>query len=964
MSDGASTRSVRGVPPSVNGWNAEFIDAEYQRFLSDPSSVADDLRAFFQGFDLAMERGQAPIARSSGEASPFQSAVDELIAAYRELGHLAASLDPFGRPRPRPDALSLSKHGLHESDLGRTVEAGLTGLTGSATLRQVIDHMEQTYCRSIGIEFMHIQNERERAWFLENFEQKKGMPALSPSQRKHVLEQLTRGETFEAFLGKRYGTEKRFSLEGGITLIPLIDQAIETASELGVEEIVLGMAHRGRLNVLINIIGKTYEQVFTEFEDNWEAGFADGGGDVKYHRGYSGTRTLTTGKSIHLAMASNPSHLESVNGVVMGRCRAKQRVRDDKERRRVIPMLIHGDAAVCAQGAVAECLNLSQLEGYTVGGTIHFVINNLIGFTTTPEDGRSTTYCTDVAKMIDAPILHVNGEDPEACVAAARLATQYRQQFRKDVFIDMYCYRKYGHNEGDEQSFTQPLLAALIKSKPSTLSVYAERLLREGVITADDAKAIGDRLDAALDSAQAAAKKAPFDPTIDPGSARWSGMTGTYSHAPVDTGVPMQTIKEVCAALGRVPDGFVVNPKLTGLLKSRAELPESGQISYADAELLAVGTLLLEGTPVRLSGQDSRRGTFTQRHAVVRDFQTGDPYIPLNNMREMGRPGTPDEPGTIGPDGRKRQARFCVYDSPLSEVSVLGFDYGYSLADPNMLVMWEAQFGDFANGAQVMIDQYIAPSEIKWSRWSGITLLLPHGYEGAGPEHSSARIERFLNLCGNDNIQVIYPTTAAQIFHALRRQVRRNFRKPLIVMTPKSMLRTPTSHIEDLTRGSFKEMIDDPAFEGKDAWDRSKVTKVIVCCGKVYFELAERRRLLNQRTTALLRIEQLYPFHESMMKSMLAKYSAGKSFIYAQEEPRNAGAYMYVADQFRTRFKIELEYIGREASATPAVGSKRADKLQQEAVISSAIGAKPKDATKDGKSEQKETKSSPVGAKT
>ncbi len=934
---------VGAIPPAVNAWSAEFLDGEYERFRRDPHAVAGDLRAFFQGFDLAQSRGGGA---TTGGASPFQSVVDELINAYREQGHLAAKIDPFDRARPRPAVLNLPHYGLGEGDLSRRAEAQLTGGERSKTLREIVEHLEQTYCGSIGLEFMHIRSDAEREWFLTQYEQRRGMIRLSREEKREILTQLTRGEALETFCQKRYGGEKRFSLEGGISLIPLLAECIERAGELGVEEMVLGMAHRGRLNVLNNIIGKTWEQIFTEFEDNWEEGFADGGGDVKYHRGYSGTRRLRSGKEMHLAMASNPSHLESVNGVVMGRCRAKQRVRGDAgSRGRVVPLLIHGDAAIAGQGAVAECLNMSQLEGYTVGGCIHVVINNLIGFTTIPEDARSTTYCTDVAKMIDAPIFHVNGEDPDACAFVARLAVEYRQQFKKDVFVDLYCYRKYGHNEQDDQSFTQPILAGLIKDRPSTLTLYTQRLRREGEIDQATAEAITAEINQALDKAQEAAKKGPKDPTIDPGSAKWKGMRGTYSHDPVKTGVAMGTLEELCGAMGRVPEGFQVNPKLKALLDARRSLCTTGQVTHAEAELLAVGSLLIEGVPVRLSGQDCRRGTFTQRHAVLRDYSSGEAYIPLNHVREMGEWATEREPGTKGPDGKTRQAKFCVWDSPLSEVSVVGFDYGYSLADPKMLVMWEAQFGDFANGAQVMFDQYLASSEIKWSRWSGMVVLLPHGYEGAGPEHSSARMERFLQLCGNDNLQVVYPSTAAQMFHLLRRQVMRPFRKPLIVMTPKSMLRVPTSPMKDLAEGRFHEVIDDPAFEaGGNGGDRKGVTRVILCSGKLYHELNDRRNALARKDVAVVRLEQLYPFHAELVRSTLEKYPKGAEKLWVQEEPRNAGAYLYAADQFRTQFQVELRYVGRPASATPAVGSKRAHKYEQEDILIEAVGALSKDA--------------------
>ena len=713
---------------------------------------------------------------------------------------------------------------------------------------------------------------------------------------------------------------------------------IYAAADLGVEEIVLGMAHRGRLNVLNNIMGKTYEQIFTEFEDNLE-GESNDGGDVKYHRGYSGARTTPSGKVVHLAAASNPSHLESVDAVVEGRTRAKQRLRGDLQRARVVPVLIHGDGALPGQGVVAEVLNLAYLDGYTTGGTIHAVINNLVAFTTSPEDGRSTPYCTDIAKMIAAPVFHVNGEDPEAVIATAQIAVEYRQQFKRDVFIDLYCYRKYGHNEQDEATFTQPLLYALIKKKASVLKVYAEKLLAEGVIAESDMTEIRRRLDEALNKAQAAAQKAPSDPTIDPGSARWKGLSGEYSHDPVKTGVSVEMLQEVCAAMGHVPEGFNLNPKLKPLLASRAGLLQSKQVSYADCESLAYGTLLLEGTAVRLSGQGCRRGTFSHRPAVVRDMRTGEPYMPLNHMRDVGRPGTEAPPLSKGPDGKPRQAQLCVHDSPISEYSVMGYEYGYSLADPDMLVLWEGQFGDFYNGAQIMVDQYLAAGEVKWSRWSGLVLLLPHGYEGAGPEHSSARIERFLLLCGDDNMQVVYPSTGPQMFHLLRRQVRRNFRKPLVIMTPKSMLRTQTGSIDELVSGRFQEVIDDPAFAGGGT---QVVKRLILCTGKVYFELHERREKLGRKDIALVRIEQLYPMHEQMLRQVIGRYPKTAELVWCQEEPRNAGAYLYMDDVVRHQLGLAgLKYIGRETSATPATGSKHAHKVQQEEVIAAAIGSLP-----------------------
>lgn len=971
------------VGPSVNGWNADFLDAQYELYQRQPDAVEPDVRAFFAGFDLAQAgelklspgagragingtpasvapQNNAASGRSSqsgparitpgagqpaGRAGAWQAVVDDLIQSFRDQGHLAANLDPFFRPRPIPEALTLEYHNLTESDLSRQVDGTGLGLGDSATLGEVIERLREVYCGHIGVEITHIADREQRAWLFEQYEQLGGKPLLDRGQRAHLLELLTQSEMFEKFLGKRYPGEKRFSLEGSESLIPCLEQMIERAAALDVEEIVLGMAHRGRLNVLNNILGKTYKQIFTEFEETWEEDFIDGGGDVKYHRGYSGTKRLGSGRMVHLAMASNPSHLEAVDPVVQGRCRAKQRIRNDHARRRVVPVLVHGDAAVAGQGIVAETLNYSQLEGYTTGGTLHVVVNNQIGFTTVPEDARSSRYCTDIGKAIDAPIFHVNGEDPEAVVRVAHLAIEYRQKFGRDVFIDLQCYRRFGHNEQDEMSFTQPILAKLIGAKESVLTAYSKRLLDGGVINEADIQAIRHRLDESLERAQQAARETPYDPTIDPGSARWDGMgRNTWNFDRVETGVPIEMLTEVSQALGRVPEGFNLNRKLKRLISDRRTITEGDEekVSYAEAESLAWGTLLLEGYPVRVSGQDCRRGTFSHRHAVWRDAETGEPYIPLNNMRPVGDPGTDMPAGSETDAGVPRQARFCIYDSPLSEESVLGFDYGYSLGDPNMLVCWEAQFGDFVNGAQAIIDQFIASAEAKWDRWSGLVMLLPHGYEGQGPEHSSARMERFLKLCGNNNMQIVYPTTGAQCFHMFRRQLKRGFRKPLVVMTPKSMLRTPTSTIDHLVNGVFQEVIDDPFFN-RESRSRGAVKRVILCTGKVYYDLDARRRELEREDVAVVRVEQVYPLHADLLREILGRYPANAEVVWVQEEPRNMGAYGFMLDHLQSELGIEnIPYIGRPNSATPAVGSKRQHKIEQERLVSTAVGAKPK----------------------
>jgi 2-oxoglutarate dehydrogenase E1 component len=960
--------------PSINQWNADYLEDQYRVFLENPSSIDPELRAFFQGFDLAhagelrlfgdgsspAQAGGTPpvsgatpslptgpirvtptVGRPAGQASHFEAIVDDFIGAYRDQGHLCAQIDPFDQPRKRPDSLSLAYHGLSESDLKRMVDGTSMGLGAQIPLSDVIDRLELVYCSTIGVEFMHVADIEQRAWLLERYENIGGKLDLSKHEKSIILEELTRSESFERFLGRRYPGEKRFSLEGAESLIPLLDRMIEAFSNLGAEEIVIGMAHRGRLNVLHNTIGKTLEQIFTEFEENWSEGFADGGGDVKYHRGYSGTRRLNNGRMVHLALASNPSHLEAVDGVIQGRCRAKQRLRGDTARERVTPVLIHGDAAVVGQGIVQEVLNYSQLDGYTTGGTVHVVVNNHIGFTTLPTDSRSSRYCTDIGKFIDAPIFHVNGEDPEAVVTVAQLAAEYRQRFKRDVFIDLQCYRRYGHNEQDETSFTQPIMAGLIKKKPSVLKVYTEKLLAENSISESDRQSIIHRLNEALELAQRAAQETPNDPTIDPGSERWAGLSHRFSYDPIDTAVTKEQIEEVAKAIGSVPEGFKLNPKLKKLLKERGELPNAESISYADAEQLAYGTLLAEGHPVRLSGQDCRRGTFSHRHAVVRDFETGEPYTPLNSIREIGREGTDTPPGSMGTDGKPRQANFCVYDSPLSEVGVLAFEYGYSLGDPGMLIIWEAQFGDFYNGAQAITDQFIASAEAKWERWSGLTILLPHGYEGAGPEHSSCRVERFLELCGNDNMLIVYPSTAAQTFHMFRRQVIASYRKPLVVMTPKSMLRIGTSSIDELSDGKFHEMLDDPRFE-HDGWDRAGVKKVIFCAGKIYHEMDKRRIERDQRDVSILRIEQFYPFHSELIDEINARYPAMAERVYVQEETYNAGGYLHVCDMMQTNLGWDRpEYIGRARSSTPATGSKTQHKIEQEEILTQAIGPKP-----------------------
>lgn len=920
MSGGQPVSSpLRAAPASVNGWNAEYLDSLYQQYLADPASVSEDMRQFFAGFDLAMSR-PAGAGVVAGEP-PFQRAVQNLVSAYRDMGHLAAKIDPFGRQRPRPDILEPSYHGLKPGDLDKPVDGAAFGFAGgTTTVRALIERLEACYCGAVGFEFMHIPDRTEREWFRSRIESSPYPAPMNASQKLWLLENLTAPEVFDKFLGKRYPGKKRFSLEGGESLIPAMKSVTQRAGELGVQEIILGMPHRGRLSVLRHFVGKDLQRIFTEFEDSWHDSGTSGGGDVKYHRGYSADQMLEDGsRAVHLSMLNNPSHLESVNGAVMGRCRAKQDLVGDSERRRVISLIVHGDAAVQGQGVVAECLNMSLLEGYTVGGTIHMVLNNLVGFTTDPEDSRSTPYCTDIAKLVNAPVLHVNGDEPEAVVWAARLAADFRHEFRRDIFIDLVCFRRYGHNEQDEPAYTQPVLTAMVKSHPGTPETYRQRLIQQGTISEADAAAMVDRYTSEMDAAQTSARSQPVNPVPPPGRGLWEGLVGAYTFDTPKTAVDMKTLEEVCAAMGRVPEGFNLHPKLKGLFQARAALPQTGKISHADGEMIAFATLLLEGTPVRLSGQDSRRGTFTQRHSVVRDEQTGEKYTPINNIR----------PGM--------QAKASIWDSPLSEYSVMAFDYGYARGSPRSLVMWEAQFGDFCNTAQVIIDQYMASSEAKWHRWAGLVLLLPHGYEGQGPEHSSARLERFLLLCAENNMEVVYPSTGAQMFHVLRRQMKRDFRKPLILMTPKKYLRFESSTIDELVSGQFQHAIDDAAFTGAGAARAKDVKRVVYCSGKFYHELAKRREETGCADVAIVRIEQLYPFHTKLIKAIDERYPKAAERVWAQEEPRNAGAFLYVEDRFRWELAVALNYIGRPFRASPANGSEHEHHDTQDEILSEAI---------------------------
>ena len=896
--------------------NASLIEEYHQRWLDNPDSVDPTWRAFFQGFTLGGGQQVAtPAAAPTGAVnivdSLKQAHVHYLINAYRAIGHTQADIDPLnGAPAPSPK-LQLSQFELSDADLDTAFDTGTYLGGGQMKLRDIVASLKETYCGHVGVEYAHIQDTDCRRWLQERIESTKLNPKFTKPQKVRILRRVHKAELFEKFLHTKYVGQKRFSLEGGETIIAALDAVIDHCPASGIEEIVMGMAHRGRLNVLCSVMRKSFDQLFEQFSENYIPDTVAGDGDVKYHLGYESILTTTSGKKVEVRLAANPSHLEIVNPVVEGKARARQRIRGDaKDRRKVMPVLIHGDAAVAGQGVVAETLQFSQLPGYRTGGTVHFVINNQVGFTTDPVDARSTRYCTDIAKMVEAPIFHVNGDDPESVCMVAQLAVDFRVQFKRDVFIDMYCYRKHGHNETDEPSFTQPMLYRKIASHRLVSAIYTAKLVAAGSITDAEGEAIKTEYSAALEEnltkaktreASKAEKRKAAAAQGSPADA-FKGSTAVFQpafkHTPVATAVDSATIDKVVQALTTVPADFKIHSKIKRFIDGRAEAHKNGgPYDWGMGEALAFGTLLLEGSPVRLSGQDCERGTFTHRHAVFNDTETGAKYTALNS---------------IAPD---KQAKFCVYNSLLSEAAVLGFDYGYSLDYPDMLCIWEAQFGDFANGAQVVIDQFIASGESKWQRSSGITLLLPHGYEGQGPEHSSARLERFLQSCAENNIQVVNLTTPAQFFHALRRQMKRDFKKPLVVMSPKSLLRHPAavSKLADFTSGSFQEIIDDPT-------GSKQTERVILCSGKVYYDLIDYREKNNVANTAILRVEQLYPLHRDRLSEIADAYGRNARLVWCQEEPQNMGAWSFIAPQLEELFGRKAVYAGRDAASSPAVG--------------------------------------------
>jgi len=927
------------------GGNAPFIEDLYEKYLVNPSSIPDEWRDYFdrmqvlpgsqdkdvahapvvESFVQRAKRGEFAAARTmpAEQLTPerLQVAALLLVTAYRIAGSRWATVDPLKRmPRPNIPELEPAYYDLKEADLDQVVNSGSFMGLERVSLRTLVQALRDTYCRNIGFEYMFISDRAQRQWIQERIEPVRGAPRVSPEDQKRLMQKLTEAEHLERYLHTRYVGQKRFSLEGGESLIPSIDELIQRAGGAGVQEIVIGMAHRGRLNVLVNVLGKMPKDLFQEFEG--KAAQELPSGDVKYHNGFSSDIT-TAGGPVHLSLAFNPSHLEIVNPVVEGSVRARQRRRDDKTGDQVLPILVHGDAAFAGQGVVMETLNLSGTRGYGTGGTVHLIVNNQIGFTTSdPRDARSTIYCTDVAKMVEAPIFHVNGDDPEAVLFVTRLALDFRQTFHKDVVVDIVCFRKLGHNEQDEPAVTQPLMYKKISQHPGTRKLYADKLVAQKVIAEGEAEALikkyRDTLDAGQQSVSPVLSNFKSKFAVD-----WAPFLGSKWTDAADTNVPIDELRRLSERITAVPDGFTVHSTVGRVIEARKQMAAGKlPVDWGMAETLAYASLLSNGYDVRLSGQDSGRGTFAHRHAVLHDqdrerWDQGS-YIPLQN---------------IGKD----QGDFVVIDSVLSEEAVLGFEYGFSTAEPNALVLWEAQFGDFANGAQVVMDQFISSGETKWGRVCGLVQFLPHGYEGQGPEHSSARLERYLQLCAEHNIQVCVPSNAAQIFHLLRRQMLRPFRKPLIVMTPKSLLRKKeaASSIEELANGSFHTVIADTT-----TVDEKGVKRIVACCGKVYYDLVFKRTELQKTDTAIIRVEQLYPFPHKQFEAQMKRYPNATEVVWCQEEPQNQGAWYQTAHYFRENMRDDqkLYYAGRPASASPAGGYMARHNERQKALVEQAFG--------------------------
>ena len=903
----------------ITSSHPSYVENLYNDFAKDPETVDPELRKFFEGFDFAISNGKQPSVNGSavagGAAMDKEFSVYRLIQAYRKKGHLIADTNPIRPRKDRKANLDLSFFGLGEGDMETKFSAGkFIGLEG-ATLKDILAKIKRIYTAKIGMEYSAINNQEKIEWLANALEKDIEIP-LTLDQRKRILQKLNEGVMFEKFLHTKYVGQKRFSLEGGENTIVGLDAIIDTAASNGVQEIVIGMAHRGRLNVLANTIGKTYEQIFSEFEGNGIPDTTMGSGDVKYHLGFSSEQETAGGHKVHVKLAPNPSHLEAVDPVVEGFCRSKADVMYESNYASILPILIHGDASIAGQGIVYEVTQMSKLMGYYTGGTIHFVINNQIGFTTDYDDARSSDYCTGLAAIIQAPVFHVNGDDAEAIFKVSKIATEYRQKFKEDIFIDLLCYRRHGHNEGDEPKFTQPQLYAMIEKHANPREVYTKFLSENGEADAKELAAamekkfiddLQDRLDEV--------KQKPLPYTYQAPELKWKELrkatAADFVHSP-DTAISPAEFKEIFEALMHIPEGFQPLRKVDKLLRDKVKLfNEEGKVDWATGELLAYSSLLINGIDVRMSGQDVKRGTFSHRHAVIRDENTNEPYCRLDHIKEGQKP-------------------FRIYNSLLSEYAVLGFEYGYALANPNALVLWEAQFGDFVNGAQTMIDQFVTGAEMKWQRMNGLVLLLPHGYEGQGPEHSSGRMERFLQACADLNIVVTNVTTAANFFHLLRRQVAWPFRKPLVNFSPKANLRHPGSYSTEaeFTTGGFKELIDDATLTNP-----AEIKKVLLCSGKLFFELEEHKKKNNISDTAVVRLEQLYPLPSNQLQAVADKYPAAV-FVWVQEEPQNMGAASYL------RMNLDLfnfTIVSRKASAATATGYGKIHMQEQDELIQQAF---------------------------
>ncbi|MFT3785591.1 MAG: 2-oxoglutarate dehydrogenase E1 component [Tepidisphaeraceae bacterium] len=905
--------------------NAAYLEELFDQYKQDPDSVPEQWRVFFAGFEMGLGRSDMPGIGHLIDSN--HAGVFDLVHSYRELGHHCSDLDPLKlMKRPEHPMLALSNFNLTEADLGKQVGSG--GFRGETdgTLGGLLARLKQTYCGKIGVEFTHISNAEQREWLTQKMEASLNKPAFTPEQTRNLMFQLSASEDFEQYLAKAFIGTKRFSLEGAESMIPLLNEIIDHGCAVGGEQFIMCMAHRGRLNVLAHVQNKPYETILGEFAGTNLAPAGDtADGDVKYHLGYANSRPEPGGKQVKISMLPNPSHLELINPIHQGIVRCKQEWLGDTNRDRVIPIQIHGDAAFVGQGIVAETLNLSELAGWRTGGTLHLIINNQIGFTTPPEQGRFTPYCTDAAKAIEAPIFHVNGDDPEAVIHCARLAIEFRQKFLCDVIIDVYCYRRNGHNETDEPTFTQPVMYKAIKDHKTTRRIYADRLLEEGRVTQTELDEMKGVIAKRLTDAREKAKESKQRERVPQYGGVWKGYGKAGDDWSAHTAVDAAMLEKVISVYDQTPATFTVHPKLVKLIEDRKDaVRKDAGLDWATGEMLAFGSLLLEGFGVRLTGQDVERGTFSHRHAVLTDYNTGEKHYPLKALHGYDK------------------SRFYVRNSVLSEEAVLGFEWGYNSSDPRNLGLWEAQFGDFVNGAQNMIDQIIAAAEDKWRFANGLVMLLPHGYEGQGPEHSNAYIERFLSLCAENNMQVCIPSTPANYFHMLRRQMHRKFRKPLVLMMPKALLRLKDSfsHLRDLTGGSVRLVIDDPNREmGGDKLD--EVRRVLLCSGKVYYTLEAARKANNVNNVAIVRVEQLYPLPRAEMKAVLSRYRRKTDVVWVQEEPHNRGGWRYIEPHLRGMFAdLIVSYAGRVESASPAAGSKKQSDLEEERLVADALDFK------------------------